>query len=140
MRSVSILRQPPLQNAAYRSQRVKWTAENIAFNFKEWKGYGRDFESSGYCSVQLRAALGSVIVGALTRSAICVSCTYHVLSHGKAMTRAIDAARERMAAILFTKWSKRDPQDLARLMRRFADDLQALPTPQTMLVRPKAVS
>jgi DNA-binding MarR family transcriptional regulator len=48
---------------------------------------------------------------------------------GREMTVAIDAARERMAAVLFAKWSKRDLQDLARLMRRFADDLQSLPTP-----------
>ena len=46
---------------------------------------------------------------------------------GKQMTSAIDAARERLAAVLFAKWSKRDLQDLARLMRRFADDLQSLP-------------
>jgi DNA-binding MarR family transcriptional regulator len=50
-----------------------------------------------------------------------------ITAHGKKMTRAIDAARERMAAVLFAKWSKRDLQDLARLMRRFADDLQSLP-------------
>jgi hypothetical protein len=41
------------------------------------------------------------------------------------MTGAIDAARERLAALLFAKWSKRDLQDLARPVRRFADDLQA---------------
>jgi hypothetical protein len=46
------------------------------------------------------------------------------------MTSAIDAARERMATVLFAKWSKRDLQDLARLMRRFADDLQSLPMPE----------
>ena len=41
------------------------------------------------------------------------------------MTDAIDAARERMATVLFANWRKRDLQDLARLMRRFADDLQS---------------
>jgi DNA-binding MarR family transcriptional regulator len=46
---------------------------------------------------------------------------------GKQVTSALDAARERMATILFAKWSKRDLQDLARLMRRFADDFQSLP-------------
>lgn len=50
-----------------------------------------------------------------------------ITAKGKEMTSAIDAARERMAIILFAKWSKRDLQDLARLMRRFADDLQSLP-------------
>jgi DNA-binding MarR family transcriptional regulator len=46
---------------------------------------------------------------------------------GREMASAIDAARARMATLLFAKWSRRDLQDLARLMRRFADDLQALP-------------
>jgi len=50
-----------------------------------------------------------------------------ITAKGKKMTRALDAARERMAAILFARWSKRDLQDLDRLMRRFADDLQSLP-------------
>jgi DNA-binding MarR family transcriptional regulator len=50
-----------------------------------------------------------------------------ITAKGKAMTGAIDAARERIAAVLFANWSKRDLQDLARLMRRFADDLQSLP-------------
>jgi DNA-binding MarR family transcriptional regulator len=50
-----------------------------------------------------------------------------ISAKGKETTRAIDTARERLAAILFAKWSKRDLQDLARLMRRFADDLQSLP-------------
>jgi DNA-binding MarR family transcriptional regulator len=53
-----------------------------------------------------------------------------ITAKGKDMTRAIDAARERMATVLFAKWSKRDLQDLARLMRRFADDFQSLPMPQ----------
>ncbi len=46
------------------------------------------------------------------------------------MTSAIDAARERIAAVLFAKWSKSDLQDLAHLMRRFADDFQSLPLPE----------
>jgi DNA-binding MarR family transcriptional regulator len=53
-----------------------------------------------------------------------------ITAKGKEMTSAIDAARERMATILFAKWSKRDLQDLARLMRRFADDFQSLPMPE----------
>jgi DNA-binding MarR family transcriptional regulator len=52
-----------------------------------------------------------------------------ITSKGRRMTSALDAARERIAAVLFAKWSKRELQDLARLMRRFADDLQTLPTP-----------
>jgi DNA-binding MarR family transcriptional regulator len=53
-----------------------------------------------------------------------------ITAKGRGMTRAIDAARERLATVLFTKWSKRDLRDLARLMRRFADDLQSLPMPE----------
>jgi DNA-binding MarR family transcriptional regulator len=53
-----------------------------------------------------------------------------ITAKGKRMTSAIDAARERMAATLFAKWSKGDLQDLTRLMRRFADDLQSLPLPE----------
>jgi DNA-binding MarR family transcriptional regulator len=44
-----------------------------------------------------------------------------ITAKGKRMTGALDAARERIAAVLFAKWSKRDLQTLARLMRRFAD-------------------
>jgi DNA-binding MarR family transcriptional regulator len=46
---------------------------------------------------------------------------------GKKMTSAIDAARERIAKVLFANWNKHDLQELARLMRRFADDLAHLP-------------
>jgi DNA-binding MarR family transcriptional regulator len=53
-----------------------------------------------------------------------------ITAKGKQMTSAIDAARQRMATVLFAKWSKRDLQNLARLMRRFADGLQSLPTPE----------
>jgi DNA-binding MarR family transcriptional regulator len=53
-----------------------------------------------------------------------------ITASGREMTSAIHSARERMAATLFAKWSKRDVRDLARLMRRFADDLQSLPMPQ----------
>lgn len=52
-----------------------------------------------------------------------------VTAKGREVTSAIDSARERLATLLFAKWSKRDLQDLARLMRRFADDLQSLPLP-----------
>lgn len=53
-----------------------------------------------------------------------------ITAKGKEETSAIDSARERLATVLFAKWSKRDLQDLARLMRRFADDLQSLPLPE----------
>jgi DNA-binding MarR family transcriptional regulator len=53
-----------------------------------------------------------------------------ITAKGKEVTTAIDAARERLATRLFSKWSERDLRDLARLMRRFADDLESLPLPQ----------
>ncbi len=52
-----------------------------------------------------------------------------ITAKGKDMTSAIDAARERMATTLFARWNKRDLQQLARLMRRFADDFQSLSLP-----------
>lgn len=63
-----------------------------------------------------------------------------IAAKGKEMTTAIDAARERMATVLFAKWSRRDLQDLARLMRRFADDLQSLPKPEPVVIRPATAS
>lgn len=53
-----------------------------------------------------------------------------ITAKGREVTSAIDSARERMATLLFAKWSKRDLQDLTRLMRRFADDLLSLPLPE----------
>ncbi len=48
-----------------------------------------------------------------------------ITAKGRAMTDSLDAARERLASVLLADWSKKDLQDLARLMRRFADDLLA---------------
>ncbi|MGC1342810.1 MAG: hypothetical protein WA854_10810, partial [Candidatus Binataceae bacterium] len=48
-----------------------------------------------------------------------------ITAKGRAMTDALDAARQRIASILLANWNKKDLQDLARLMRRFADDLLA---------------
>jgi DNA-binding MarR family transcriptional regulator len=53
-----------------------------------------------------------------------------ITAKGREVTSAIDSARERLATLLFAKWSKRDLQDLARLMHRFADELQSLPLPE----------
>ena len=53
-----------------------------------------------------------------------------ITAEGREITGAIDRARERVATVLFANWSRGELQDLARLMRRFADDLQALPMPQ----------
>jgi DNA-binding MarR family transcriptional regulator len=40
---------------------------------------------------------------------------------GKAMTRAVDAARERLGRRIFETWDSRDFDELVRLMRKFAD-------------------
>jgi DNA-binding MarR family transcriptional regulator len=50
-----------------------------------------------------------------------------ITTKGLKMTSQIHTARVRIAATLFAKWNKRDLQDLARLMRRFADDFAAVP-------------
>jgi len=46
---------------------------------------------------------------------------------GKAMTAMIDKARARMGRAIFKTWETRDIDELVRLMRRFADDLNAAP-------------
>jgi DNA-binding MarR family transcriptional regulator len=40
---------------------------------------------------------------------------------GKQMTRAVDAARERLGRRVFETWDPRDFDELVRLMRKFAD-------------------
>jgi DNA-binding MarR family transcriptional regulator len=46
-----------------------------------------------------------------------------VTAAGKAMTDAVDAARERFGHIVFENWDERDVQELVRLMRKFADGI-----------------
>jgi DNA-binding MarR family transcriptional regulator len=41
---------------------------------------------------------------------------------GRAMTRALDAAREKIIMALFAQWDPTEVAQLARLLRRFADD------------------
>jgi len=48
-----------------------------------------------------------------------------VTEKGLAITKALDRARERLAAPLQAKWSSEDLADLARLLRRLADDVAA---------------
>jgi DNA-binding MarR family transcriptional regulator len=43
---------------------------------------------------------------------------------GKAMTRAVDTARERLARRVFETWNPRDFDELVRLMRKFADAIK----------------
>ena len=46
-----------------------------------------------------------------------------VTDRGQAMSEVLDAARERLAGIALAGWSERDLKNLARLLRRFADNL-----------------
>jgi DNA-binding MarR family transcriptional regulator len=44
-----------------------------------------------------------------------------VTAKGKAMTDAVDAARERLGRAIFATWDERDIDELVRLIRKFAD-------------------
>jgi DNA-binding MarR family transcriptional regulator len=44
-----------------------------------------------------------------------------VTAKGKAMTNAVDKARERLVGAMFATWDDGDVQELVRLMRKFAD-------------------
>jgi DNA-binding MarR family transcriptional regulator len=46
-----------------------------------------------------------------------------VTEKGQAMSEMLDAARERLAGNAIAGWSKHDLEKLARLLRRFADNL-----------------
>jgi DNA-binding MarR family transcriptional regulator len=46
-----------------------------------------------------------------------------VTPKGKAMTDAVDAARERMGRTFFARWDERDVEELVRLTRKFADEV-----------------
>ncbi|HEY4093472.1 MAG TPA: MarR family transcriptional regulator [Luteibacter sp.] len=48
-----------------------------------------------------------------------------ITDEGRAMTAMIDAARLRMAEQVFADWEAADFDDLVRLMRKFADALEA---------------
>ncbi len=49
-----------------------------------------------------------------------------VTPKGKAMTNAVDAARDRMGRAIFKTWDAREMDELVRLMRKFADALKPL--------------
>jgi hypothetical protein len=48
-----------------------------------------------------------------------------VTRKGQTMIDAVDGARERMGRAIFGDWSKRDIDELVRLMRKFADAVNA---------------
>jgi DNA-binding MarR family transcriptional regulator len=43
-----------------------------------------------------------------------------ITAKGKAMTDAVDRARERLGRAIFATWDERDVEELVRLMRKFA--------------------
>jgi DNA-binding MarR family transcriptional regulator len=47
-----------------------------------------------------------------------------VTTKGRAMTDAVDLARERLGHAIFKTWDARDIDELVRLMRKFADAIQ----------------
>ncbi len=49
-----------------------------------------------------------------------------ITDKGQVMTDALDAARARLAGPMLEKWSSADRQDLARLLRRFVDEANAV--------------
>jgi DNA-binding MarR family transcriptional regulator len=51
-----------------------------------------------------------------------------VTAKGKAMTNAVDAARERIGCAVFETWEAQDIDELVRLMRKFANALQERPS------------
>jgi DNA-binding MarR family transcriptional regulator len=48
-----------------------------------------------------------------------------ITAKGRRIAAALDEARERLASEVLANWSKKELQELVRLMRRFADDLLA---------------
>jgi DNA-binding MarR family transcriptional regulator len=48
-----------------------------------------------------------------------------VTKRGLTMTKALDAARERLAGPILARWSKSDRQNLVRLLRKLVDDARA---------------
>lgn len=47
-----------------------------------------------------------------------------VTPKGKAMTDAVDAARERIGRAIFSKWEEQDFAELVRLLQKFASDIE----------------
>ena len=54
-----------------------------------------------------------------------------ITAEGKAATDLVDAARERMALVLFADWSRQDFDELVRLLRMLADGMTRGPPTAT---------
>jgi DNA-binding MarR family transcriptional regulator len=62
-----------------------------------------------------------------------------ITRQGKLASQAIDAAREELAIEMFKDWSRKDFDELARLLRRLADEMSAEPpeSKRAAVVKPK---
>jgi len=47
-----------------------------------------------------------------------------VTSQGKAMTDAVDIARQRLGSGIFADWQEQDVEDFVRFLQRFAEDVE----------------
>ena len=84
---------------------------------------GRDYSTVSRQVAKLEAA------GLVTRQEGAVDRRVRdsvVTPKGKAMTDAVDAAREEIGRGIFATWDKRDVDELVRLMQKFAGDLESL--------------
>jgi len=50
-----------------------------------------------------------------------------ITDQGQRLTRALDAARVRLAAPILANWTEQDFSELVRMLRRFVDDLRKTP-------------
>jgi DNA-binding MarR family transcriptional regulator len=48
-----------------------------------------------------------------------------ITSKGRAMTEAVDTAREQIGRRIFKNWDPHDVEELVRLMRKFADAVKS---------------
>ena len=83
---------------------------------------GRDYTTVGRQVAKLEA-LGLVARQANAGDRRVRAAT--ITPSGKAMTDLVDEARERIGREIFAKWDQQDVENLVRLMRRFADDIQS---------------
>ncbi len=86
-------------------------------------GAGRDYTTVS------RQVAKLVELGLVERQPSAADARVHEASltkKGRRMIDALAAARERLAAPVFGKWSEKDFTSLVRLLRRFVDDVTAL--------------
>ncbi|WP_231755148.1 MarR family winged helix-turn-helix transcriptional regulator [Bordetella sp. N] len=91
-------------------------------------GVGRDYTTVSRQVSKLESlGLTQSEPGAIDRRVRHVTVT----AKGKAMTDAIDAARERMGRAIFQDWEEDDVKSLIQLMGRFADGLEGVNQDET---------